>query len=93
MTIHDHFDGSAHCVECAGRCKLTGEDLAITEYIRFTMESLAHRGFTAVPIMWRQPLSDLGLSPQELLDRAIQTGPYQFRKPPPTGNPTGLTEA
>ncbi len=28
--VHDHFAGSAHCVECGGHCTLTGADMAYT---------------------------------------------------------------
>ena len=47
MTIHDHFDGAGHCVECGGNCQLRGEDRALTELIRFTCEFFAfvHNGW------------------------------------------------
>ena len=32
--IHDHFNGSLHCVECSGPCLLTGSSLAVTEMVR-----------------------------------------------------------
>lgn len=38
LKIHDHFDGSAHCVECKGFCNLNGEDRAVTDLVRWTLE-------------------------------------------------------
>ena len=47
MNVHDHFDGSAHCLECSGRCTLAGDELAATELIRFLLEYFesAHLGW------------------------------------------------
>jgi hypothetical protein len=39
VTIHDHFEGSSRCVECAGDCRLTGDDLAVTVLVRYIFES------------------------------------------------------
>lgn len=44
MTIHDHMDGSAHCIECKGPCKLTGEDCALSAFVRFALERSAIDG-------------------------------------------------
>lgn len=41
MMIHDHFEGSEHCVECEGNCRLTGDDLAVTTLVRYVFESAA----------------------------------------------------
>jgi hypothetical protein len=38
MKIHDHFEGTEHCIECEGRCQLTGEDMALSEFLRNTFE-------------------------------------------------------
>lgn len=73
VVIHDHFDGSAHCVECGGFCKLTGHDHAVTAFIRFAVESLAYQGYQTMPMMWVDPLRELGLDPRKLLARAIET--------------------
>jgi hypothetical protein len=47
MTIHDHFDGSAHCLECRGHCTLTGRDLDLTRVIRNLFEyfEFGHNGW------------------------------------------------
>lgn len=47
MIVHDHFDGSAHCVECGGTCKLTGDERAVTEVVRWTLEfaESVHKGW------------------------------------------------
>lgn len=42
--VHDHFDGSFHCVECAGPCKLNGNDLLLTQLVCDTMTLWAIRG-------------------------------------------------
>ena len=41
MPIHDHFDGSMHCVECGGKCRLSGDALTATELARWLLESRA----------------------------------------------------
>lgn len=38
MPIHNHFDGSEHCVECGGPCRLTGDSLALTRMVRCRLE-------------------------------------------------------
>jgi hypothetical protein len=40
---HDHFDGSAHCIECGGDCKLSGCELAFTCAVRYVLESEVYR--------------------------------------------------
>lgn len=74
MTIHDHFEGSAHCVECKGYCRLAGDDLAVTRYIRFTLEILVMQGWKDVPVLLKEPLRDLGLNSEALMRRAVTTG-------------------
>jgi hypothetical protein len=39
LIVHDHFDGSAHCVECGGECQLAGHELFTTQLIRSLCES------------------------------------------------------
>lgn len=41
--IHDHFDGSAHCVECQGPCKLTGAARIATELVRWQFAQIARQ--------------------------------------------------
>ena len=48
MIIHDHFDGSAHCVECGNKpCELRGDDRAVTDIVRWTLEfaDSVHKGW------------------------------------------------
>lgn len=47
MQIHDHFDGSMHCVECGGRCTLEGDERIVTELVRWTLgfAEVAHNGW------------------------------------------------
>lgn len=42
--VHDHFDGSAHCVECGGNCVLTGGDLLATALVRELFEGAVVSG-------------------------------------------------
>jgi len=79
LTIHDHFNGSAHCVECGGFCALTGEARAVTEFIRFTLERMAHQGWRTVPYFERRAMIALGLNPEQFLARALE-----FSAPPET---------
>ena len=44
MTIHDHFKGSYHCIQCKGVCQLAGEDLRLTELVRAILETYFYRG-------------------------------------------------
>lgn len=39
VRIHDHMDGSAHCVECAVKCKLEGAEMVLTALVRWLLES------------------------------------------------------
>ena len=75
MTIHDHFDGSAHCVECKGPCKLTGDERAVTEFIRFTLERFSLNGWTRLPHFEERAITQLGLNPEHLMRRANATSP------------------
>lgn len=45
MIVHDHFDGSAHCVECKGSCQLSGDALNVTRLVRSTIEREALDGY------------------------------------------------
>lgn len=69
MMIHDHFNGSAHCVECQGQCRLTGDERAVTALIRFTLERLAYRdeGLSSFQV---DALLQLGIDPGRFMLRA-----------------------
>lgn len=49
MNLHDHFDGSANCVECKGPCKLKGQELLSTELLRMLFERYALSGWRELP--------------------------------------------
>jgi hypothetical protein len=72
VPIHDHFDGSAHCVECGGPCKLTGADLLLTERIRWHLALLARQGWTSLPLSVQSTLEDAGADGVALFLRARQ---------------------
>jgi hypothetical protein len=40
--IHDHFDGEAHCIECRGKCVLSGDSLELTRLVRKLCEFLSY---------------------------------------------------
>lgn len=46
VAVHDHFDGSAHCVQCGGECKLTGAERLATDLVRWHMRILARQKWT-----------------------------------------------
>jgi len=62
MKIHDHFEGSSHCVQCGGYCCLEGDDLAVTNLLRSLFETAEYR---EVPIqlnfIGREAISKLGV--------------------------------
>ncbi len=64
MSVHDHFDGSAHCVECQGYCTLTGSDLHLTRVIRFALEQLAYAGYRPNQLL-RESLEAAGVNDVE----------------------------
>ena len=98
VTIHDHFDGSAHCMECRGPCQLTGESMFATYLVRAIVETWDHkkvhpRGFAADVML------DFGLDPvsmliacQEANERAI-AGKQPRWKSSPTSPQGGKGEA
>lgn len=73
-TIHDHFDGSAHCVECQGKCKLTGADLALTQLVRYMFAAWAWSLHGQKPNhMTCVVLKDLGVDLDATLARAKES--------------------
>lgn len=84
MTIHDHFDGSAHCIECAGPCHLpVSDERAVSEMIRFTLEyfTINHRGW--LPMLMADSLKRL-LGDTRLVEfqaRAKATNPMRMARP------------
>lgn len=65
LIIHDHFDGSAHCVECQGPCNLGPDDYAVTQLVRYVFEC----GATGSMGM-RSALRDLGVPLETFSKRA-----------------------
>lgn len=58
--IHDHFDGSANCIECGGACKLEGDSLALTNVVRAYFEECVRTKRPVYPWM-SHFLKDAGL--------------------------------
>ena len=54
--IHDLFDGSAHCIECRGDCRQTGEARELTNLVRHTMEFFAYSHGVWMPDFLRDDL-------------------------------------
>lgn len=70
MPIHDHFEGSAHCVECGGPCKLTGDARALTEMIRWRLEARPFLNPSE-----RETIRKAGGDPDKLIARAKECNP------------------
>ncbi len=69
---HDHFDGSAHCVECKGPCRLIGTEMAYTALVRAVFDNAAFLGIAPPYSMTRQ-MEDSGVPVQNLWRRAKVT--------------------
>lgn len=79
MPIHDHFDGSAHCVECGGPCTLTGDSLYLTRVVRDLLESHVVRdGRAWFGYSLRLTIAEAGGDPDKLARRA-EDGLASFR--------------
>lgn len=72
VEIHDHFDGSANCVQCGGPCHLKGELRLLTEMIRWEFERWA-RGYDASgpDMMQRASLEEHGVWIAGCFERAV----------------------
>lgn len=73
MPAHDHFDGSARCVECEGPCRLTGDSRALTEMVRWCLEVRAGRGTAWLNVMEMGTLEAVGADVGKLCQRAMDT--------------------
>ena len=73
MRIHDHFYGSANCVECHGICRLEGDELQATRLIRFVLEFFAQYRNGWLPPFVEDALSKL------LPDRKLAEFRYRAR--------------
>lgn len=71
VDIHDHFDGSAHCVQCGGECRLKGEKRLLTEMIRWSFERWVRGMDAGMPdMLQRQSLAKHGVRIEECYNRA-----------------------
>lgn len=71
VDCHDHFEGSAHCIDCGGTCRLEGLALAYTALVRSLFESCEH-----IPYRALAQLRTAGVRVDEFLKRAAATRPY-----------------
>lgn len=69
MTIHDYFDGTAHCEECGGPCRLDVEAVLTSNAIRHLSEALARAGY-GPNMMIRDALQAFGVNVERYWDRA-----------------------
>lgn len=67
--VHDHFDGSEHCLECRGPCRLRGPELVATGLARLIVESCASRRVD-LNHLERAALERAGARPDMMLARA-----------------------
>lgn len=72
MTIHDHFDGDRNCVECNGPCRLTGDDLAVTRIVRYSLVQVAYFG-KHPGVLLRNALLQAGIDCDRFISRAEET--------------------
>jgi hypothetical protein len=70
--IHDHFNGSAHCIECEGQCQLTGADRLVTNLIRFIFEQWAS-GYCTPSLMLTETLKESDIDFEHFKTRAKET--------------------
>lgn len=71
--IHDHFDGSANCVECRGPCKQTGDERTITDLVRWIFEEAEMRKRTSFSVSMSDCLNKSGVDIQYFLNRARES--------------------
>jgi hypothetical protein len=87
--IHDHYDGSAHCVECGGPCRLVGSELALTRVVRAifeqfdreTLESIYYDPPRPVFGFLRDMLIEAGVDVRKHAARAEKTKSKVFWEP------------
>lgn len=72
--VHDHFDGSAHCVECGGDCMLKGSDFLATQLVRHLCEQAAVNDEPLVDYA-ANILRHAGLDVGAIMRRAVETNP------------------
>lgn len=72
--IHDNYNGTAHCVECEGSCKLTGSDRHLTAIVRALFETRHHtRAGTWMSPVLRSALEAAGVDIAHHQRRAAET--------------------
>ena len=70
--IHDHFQGSGHCVECGGACRLLGSDRALTEIVRWIYEQWFLWGGSNSWV--EKTIREAGYDPDKFKKRAAECG-------------------
>lgn len=66
--VHDHFSGSAHCLECGGHCQLNGPAIALTALIRWLFES--ELSGQSIPYPVERQLKESGIHVERFRERA-----------------------
>lgn len=72
VPIHDHFNGSAHCVECEGDCRLDGGERLATNLIRWIFEQWASGNYMPSYILTCE-IKDAGVDMEHFRRRAKET--------------------
>jgi hypothetical protein len=72
VDIHDHFDGTAHCVQCGGKCQLPPAELLASGLIRDLCEQWA-AGYSRPWMMVEMRIKDAGVDLPAFLRRATET--------------------
>lgn len=76
IRIHDHFDGSAHCIECGGPCRLPDDERRVTSLVRYLFESSRYMN-----MMMRSVLEEFGVDIPAFQKRASETSPWTPNTP------------
>jgi hypothetical protein len=69
MTIHDYFDGIAHCKECGGPCQLDEQAIAVSNALRHFAKALVLAG-RGPNMVITGALENLGVDPARWFNRA-----------------------
>ncbi len=80
VEIHDHFDGSANCIECNGPCRLKNADMVVTELVRWMFDRWARGYNSAGPDhMQRATLERAGVDIERFYRTAVNCNRPQTR--------------
>lgn len=73
--VHDHYGGSARCIECGGACRLEGAERVLTDVIRFYFEgeAITRRAGMAMSLSMQLALERAGVDIDRHRRRAAES--------------------